>query len=213
MPNGTIVADDYIDDPNRTVSEVQAALNQNFDYLRSLQAEMAALSSTVLREASVRSIGNSTGNVPDKAVIDARLGTTGNIGPVLDNLLNTTGNLGSAATENYQTETIVLGNNFGLQTMQVTRIGNLVTLAPTAILTHANIERPRSSFNILPIWAVPTNDFYFNTYHFSPQIAGGGLIIDFQYANGAISLYYRKADGSFRGFENSVSVPSLTYFL
>jgi len=81
MPTGTIVADDYIDDPNRTVSEVQVALNQSFDYLRSLQAEMAALTSTVLREASVRSVGNSTGNVPDKAVIDARLGTTGNIDP------------------------------------------------------------------------------------------------------------------------------------
>ena len=80
MPTGPIVADNYIDDPNRTTEEVQDALNQNFDYLRSMQAELGALSSTVLREASVRSIGNSNGNVPDKAVIDSRLGTTGNLG-------------------------------------------------------------------------------------------------------------------------------------
>ena len=80
MPTGPIVADNYIDDPNRTTEEVQDALNQNFDYLRSMQSELGALSSTVLREASVRSVGNSAGNVPDKAIIDARLGTTGNLG-------------------------------------------------------------------------------------------------------------------------------------
>jgi len=80
MPTGPIVADNYIDDPNRTTEEVQDALNQNFDYLRSMQSELGALSSTVLREASVRSVGNSAGNVPDKAVLDSRLGTTGNLG-------------------------------------------------------------------------------------------------------------------------------------
>lgn len=80
MPTGNIVADDYIDDPNRTVSEVQTALNQQFDYLRSLKAEVDALSSTVIREAAVRSVGSAAGNVPDKAVLDARLATTGNLG-------------------------------------------------------------------------------------------------------------------------------------
>lgn len=79
MPTGTIVADDYIDDPDRTVSEMQAAMNQNLDYLRALKAEIDALSDTTIREAAVRAVGNLTGNVPDKAVLDARLGTTGNL--------------------------------------------------------------------------------------------------------------------------------------
>lgn len=42
MPTGTIVADDYIDNPNRTVTEVQVALNGLLDYVRSLKAEIDA---------------------------------------------------------------------------------------------------------------------------------------------------------------------------
>ncbi|MGP4843302.1 hypothetical protein ACTXGQ_04150 [Marinobacter sp. 1Y8] len=79
MPNGPIAADDYIDDPERTTEEVQDALNQLFDYSRSLQVELEALSSTEIREAAVRSVGSGVGEVPDKAVLDARLGTTGDL--------------------------------------------------------------------------------------------------------------------------------------
>jgi len=130
MPIGTIVADDYIDDPNRTVAEVQTALNQNFDYLRSMQAELGALSSTVLREAAVRSVGNSTGNVPDKAVIDSRLGTTGN--------------LGSAAT----TPLSELFSKAGLTTPQVIFSGSATSVAaPSAGVYLVYITGSISSFD------------------------------------------------------------------
>ena len=130
MPIGTIVADDYIDDPNRTVAEVQTALNQNFDYLRSMQAELGALSSTVLREAAVRSVGNSTGNVPDKAVIDSRLGTTGN--------------LGSAAT----TPLSELFSKAGLTTPQVIFSGSATSVAaPSAGVYLVYITGSLSSFD------------------------------------------------------------------
>jgi len=130
MPIGTIVADDYIDDPNRTVAEVQTALNQNFDYLRSMQAELGALSSTVLREASVRSIGNSTGNVPDKAVLDSRLGTTGNLG-------------GSATTPLSE-----LFSKAGLTTPQVIFSGSATSVAaPSAGVYLVYITGSISSFD------------------------------------------------------------------
>ena len=130
MPIGTIVADNYIDDPNRTVSEVQTALNQNFDYLRSMQAELGALSSTVLREASVRSIGNSTGNVPDKAVLDSRLGTTGNLG-------------GSATTPLSE-----LFSKAGLTTPQVIFSGSATSVAaPSAGVYLVYITGSISSFD------------------------------------------------------------------
>jgi len=130
MPIGTIVADDYIDDPNRTVAEVQTALNQNFDYLRSMQSELGALSSTVLREASVRSVGNSAGNVPDKAVLDSRLGTTGN--------------LGSAAT----TPLSELFSKAGLTTPQVIFSGSATSVAaPSAGVYLVYITGSISSFD------------------------------------------------------------------
>lgn len=80
MPTGTIVADNYIDDPNRTVSEMQTAMNQHLDYTRSLKTELAGLSSTTIREAAVRSVGTSANQIPDKEILDARLATTGNLG-------------------------------------------------------------------------------------------------------------------------------------
>jgi len=210
MPNGTIVADDYIDDPNRTVSEVQAALNQNFDYLRSLQAEMAALSSTVLREASVRSIGNSTGNVPDKEVLDSRLGTTGDI----SSRLGTTGNLGSAATESYQTAMVVLGRDFGSQTVQVTRIGNVVTIAARSILTHFNTSVATSLSGILPVWAIPLNSidnvFSFSKNDISPE---NSIIANFKYVNSQkyFQISYSNANLTDRLRDNSFSIPFMTY--
>ena len=80
MPTGPIVADNYIDDPNRTTEEVQDALNQIFDYVRAVKSELDALSSPNLREAAVRSIGTLADNVPDTGVLNTRLGTTGNLG-------------------------------------------------------------------------------------------------------------------------------------
>lgn len=80
MPTGPIAADNYIDDPNRTTEEVQDALNQIFDYVRSLKAEVDVLSSTVVREAAVRGVGSGLTQVPDNTELNTRLGTTGNLG-------------------------------------------------------------------------------------------------------------------------------------
>lgn len=53
MPTGNIVADDYIDDPDRTVPEMQVAMNGLFDYVRSLKAEFASFRRQELGEAAV----------------------------------------------------------------------------------------------------------------------------------------------------------------
>lgn len=53
MPTGTIVADNYIDDPDRTVAEMQVAMNGLFDYVRSIKDELAVLSRQEFRECAV----------------------------------------------------------------------------------------------------------------------------------------------------------------
>lgn len=80
MPTGNIVPDDYIDDPNRQAVDMQNAFNSAFDFLRALVNELDALSDPTIREAAVRDVGSAVGQVPDKAVLDARLGTSSNLG-------------------------------------------------------------------------------------------------------------------------------------
>lgn len=57
MPTGNIVADDYIDDPDRTAAEMQVAFNELFDYVRSQVAELSVLSRQEFRECAVRDPG------------------------------------------------------------------------------------------------------------------------------------------------------------
>lgn len=80
MPTAPLVADDYIDDPNRTTEEVQDALNSHLDFSREIKFELSTLSSTTFREAAVRGVGDALTEVPDNDELNSRLGTTGNLG-------------------------------------------------------------------------------------------------------------------------------------
>src|SRR6056297_1071101 len=92
MPNGTLPEDNYLGDGERTTGEFQGGINELLNYVNSLKAEVDALSSQVIREAAVRGVGDATGSLTDRGVgsgatqipdnnqIDARLGTSGNLG-------------------------------------------------------------------------------------------------------------------------------------
>ena len=79
MPSGNLPASGYLGDGQRTTSEFQGGIDDLLDYVRSLKSEVDALSATVIKEAAVRGVGNGAGLLPDKAVLDTRLGTAGNL--------------------------------------------------------------------------------------------------------------------------------------
>lgn len=79
MPSGTLPNAGSLGDPQITTGDYQTQINQLLTYVRSLQSEVAALSGTTIREGAVRGVGNGTGLLADKAVLDTRLGVTGNL--------------------------------------------------------------------------------------------------------------------------------------
>ncbi len=82
MPNSTLPGNTYLGDGQRTTAEMQAGLDQVAAWLNAAQAELNALTGTTFGEAAVRGVGSSAGQVPDKAVLDTRLGTAGNLGSI-----------------------------------------------------------------------------------------------------------------------------------
>lgn len=80
MPNSSLPGNTYLGDGQRTTVEMQNALDQVATWLNAAQAELNALTGTTLREGAVRSVGTGTDQIPDKEILDTRLGTTGNLG-------------------------------------------------------------------------------------------------------------------------------------
>lgn len=80
MPSGTLPAEGSLGTPEISTGDFQAQINQLLAYVRSLQSEVAALSGTVIKEGAVRGVGDGASLLADKGVIDARLGTGGNLG-------------------------------------------------------------------------------------------------------------------------------------
>ncbi len=133
---------------NRSSDNAHPATAIDVDELVGLSEPAANLQATLnkLKAASKRDIGTGTDQVPDKEILDARLGTTGNLGDaaqktigtgtdqvpdkeILDTRLGTSGSLGDAATRNVGTGTDqivdkeILDSRFGGYT------GNLSTAA------------------------------------------------------------------------------------
>lgn len=79
MPAGTLPITGYLGDGQRTTGEFQDGVDELLAYVKSLKAEVDALSATVIKEAAVRAVGAAAGNVPDTAVLDTRLGTASNL--------------------------------------------------------------------------------------------------------------------------------------
>lgn len=79
MPSGNLPALNFLGDGQRTTGEFQAAVNELQNYVVALKNEVDALSNTVVKESAVRTVGSGTGDIPDKAVLDTRLGTEGNL--------------------------------------------------------------------------------------------------------------------------------------
>lgn len=88
MPSGNLPALNFLGDGQRTTGEFQAAVNELQNYVVSLKNEVDALSNTIVKEPAVRDIGAAAGNVPDTAVLNTRLATTGNLGDAAQSSLN-----------------------------------------------------------------------------------------------------------------------------
>lgn len=128
MPNGSLPAAGYLGDGQRTTVEFQDGLDELLAYVRSLKAEVDALSATVIKEGAVRGVGNGAGLLADKAVLDARLGTTGNLGTAATKDFGTAdGNLPAYSSFGPTS----LGGSFTSGEIYGAKIGDIVTLYVT----------------------------------------------------------------------------------
>lgn len=113
----------------------------------------------------------------------------------------------------YQTQTVTLGGDFGSQTIVVTKIGNVVTLASNSNLTHLSSNIASSSGNILPSWAIPsghiTNIYYFST----SDTISTSIICKFEYSTIFNNIQLRYGDGNLASKTSTTSQipPFLTY--
>lgn len=82
MPNSALPGNTYMGDGQRTTAEMQDALDQVATWLNAAQAELDALTGTTFGEAAVRGVGAGADDVPDTEILDARLGTSGDLGSI-----------------------------------------------------------------------------------------------------------------------------------
>lgn len=144
MPSGNLPNSGSLGDPQITNGDYQTQINQLLSYVRSLKAEVDALSGTEIKEGAVRGVGNGAGLLADKATLDARLGTGGN--------------LGSSATLNYGT-----GDNEVVLSARLTEVTQSVTVAANdseSQFVGANSEGEGWYFN-----AVCTSDNLLSVRH------------------------------------------------
>ena len=147
MPNLPLPSTDFLGDGQRTTAEFQDAIDQVQNWLIVAQAELDALSDTTFGEAAVRGVGNLTGDVPDKAVLDTRLGTSGNLGTVAqeDSGIDD----GEVPVIMYQDVTIE--GDFTPFTLHCQRIGRVVTLWADDVVSHSSSFSPQSQSGVIPI--------------------------------------------------------------
>jgi hypothetical protein len=73
MPSGTLPNAGSLGDPQITTGDYQTQINQLLAYVRSLQAEVSALSGTQIKEGAVRGVGNIDGGLYARGEIDAEV--------------------------------------------------------------------------------------------------------------------------------------------
>lgn len=150
MPNSTLPGNNYLGDGQRTTSEFQAGIDQVAAWLNAAQDELDALTGTTFGEAAVRGVGTSAGNVPDKAVLDTRLGTSGNLGSMA---------LESADGYYINSAQIDPGGDFedtgqGDPVIYIRRSGDIVTVT-SGLLSHLSMGVADSASGVIPSWARP----------------------------------------------------------
>jgi len=107
----------------------------------------------------------------------------------------------------YQEATVTLGGAFGAQTVEVVRVGNVVTITSASILTHTINTVVYSGSGVIPAWARPaveTPNNYGNNGDTLLQIAATPV--------GEIYLrYHSMINNSSAPTTNSSYPPSLSY--
>lgn len=109
---------------------------------------------TRLGTAGAADIGSSANQVPDKAVLDARLNTTGNLGDAASANFGT--NSGDVPKTLYQEITVNTGSFAGNSfTLKCLKIGRQVTIWSDVLPSHASSFSPGSSSGTIPAAFVP----------------------------------------------------------
>ena len=80
MPTGTLPNAGSLGDPQITTGDYQTQINQLLSYVRSLKAEVDALSGTTLKEGAVRGVGTASNELVETSQLNTRLGTSGALG-------------------------------------------------------------------------------------------------------------------------------------
>lgn len=161
MPSGTLPANGYLGDGQRTTGEFQGGIDELLAYVNTLKAEVDALTSTVIREAATRSVGGAAGNVPDTAQLDTRLGTSGNLGDAAQKTVGTaTGNLVELTTEDVAITDVSTNASF---TLNCRKLGDAVLISSIRI-THDSASEIISDQQI-PAAYRPTTHTRANVYY------------------------------------------------
>jgi len=219
MPSGTLPVNGYLGDGQRTTGEFQGGIDELLAYVNSLKAEVDALSSQVIREAATRGVGNTAGLVPDKAVLDARLGTTGILGSAAlvdtgtasgDVPLNS--DLGAASLQSYQSAKVQLGGDYvagDFGAVYVVRIGGVVTITSVnSYLDHTDgFAQPKSASLAIPSWARPSGGSVTNIYR---SDAAGDYEVEIN-TSGELTTYKRERGGSLYIQRNTTVRPTICY--
>lgn len=130
MPNGTLPEDNYLGDGERTTGEFQGGIDQLLNYVNSLKAEVDALSSQVIREAAVRSVGTGANELPansdlgDAAYLDIGSG------------LSESGESVSHADTSSQGSVNNSGNSF-IQDISLDEFGHVTNISSASLPTTA----------------------------------------------------------------------------
>lgn len=208
MPTGNLPANNYLGDGQRTTSEFQTGIDELLAYVNSLKAEVDALSATVIKEAAVRGVGNATGLVPDKAVLDTRLGTGGNLGTAATKDFGT----GDNELAEYRQQDVVLAGDFDNVAVRLTRIGNLVTMTFVQFISFTSSASSHTS----QTGAIPS-EFRSNTAQKFIAYLGISAFEQYEvsYESGSglhnISMEFYRNDALDARGNAAIGVPSITW--
>lgn len=205
MPTGSLPANNYLGDGQRTTSEFQTGIDQLLAYANSLKAEVDALSATIIKEAAVRGVGTGATDLVQTSQLDTRLGTSGNLGGAAQRTVGTAdGNL-----PEYESEVVTLGGIFNAsQQVKCVRIGDCVTIFGLGDqLNHSSsIGGAGSDAGDIPLFARPA-EIVTNVYFGSSQLVATAYV----FPDGTFSLDYGNTDGTTPTRSDSVTPPTITF--
>jgi hypothetical protein len=108
----------------------------------------------------------------------------------------------------YRTEVKAANGDFTSGSFQFTKIGNVVTITATSVLTHGSNAGPSCSVGFIPEWARPSSDVA-NVYWAS---SNGSVLRIRPFQSGQLELGYQNVSGGFVRNDSFIT-PTISYII